>query len=313
MKYKRIAFLFPGQGAQAVGMGKDFYDTFKEARLVFEEGDDILQRHLSKTVFEGPLPLLTETRNSQTGIYVTSMSLLAVLQKQLPELRPHVVAGLSLGEYTAFTAGGKLSFKQCLPLVQTRADLMNEACETTKGTMAAVFGLSSDVVDEVVKALDLPQDLWVANYNCPGQTVISGTLKGVEKGIEALKAKGARRVIALQVHGAFHSGLMHSAKEKLREKILPLAFEDSSSEIVMNVPGESVRDKNAMRTFLIEQVTSPVKWEQSIRSMKESVDLYVEIGCGKVLQGLNRQMGVLAPTVTINKVEDLEELVKLCS
>ena len=213
-RHKKITYLFPGQGAQYVGMGKDFAENYPRAKETFEEADDLLGRNLSKIIFEGPTELLTETINSQPAIYVTSMAILRVLEEQFPDLKPTSCAGLSRGESTALTAGLRLPFASCLPLVQYRGECMNEACETTPGTMAAIFGLSAQELEQLVKELNLPQDLWVANFNCPGQTVISGTLKGVEAGIEAAKTKGARRVIALRVHGALHSGLMALAEEK---------------------------------------------------------------------------------------------------
>lgn len=305
---KKIAFLFPGQGAQTVGMGKDFYNQYAQAREVFQEGDEILQRSLSKIIFEGPADLLTETRNSQAGIYLTSIAILRVLEKELPDIKPFLCAGLSLGEYTALTASGRLPFETTVSLVQLRSEAMNAACEATKGTMAAIFGLSADVVEAMVKELGLPNDLWVANFNCPGQTVISGTLKGVQAGIEAAKALGAKRTIPLQVHGAFHSGLMSAAQQALTGPISQATILDSQIKLVMNVSGGIVSEKEAVRDHLIRQITSPVRWEQSIRSTMSDIELYVEIGPGKVLAGLNRQIGVSAPTVTINKIEDLEHL-----
>ncbi|MCC5831788.1 MAG: ACP S-malonyltransferase [Chlamydiales bacterium] len=305
---KKIAFLFPGQGAQSVGMGKDFYENYVEARELFQQGDELLGRFLSKIVFEGPGELLTETRNSQTGIYLMSMALLRVLQKEFPELKPSACAGLSLGEYTAFTASGRIPFEDCLPLVQFRGEAMNAACTATDGTMAAVFGLSADEIEEMVRELDLPSDLWAANFNCPGQTVISGTRKGIEAGIEAAKARGAKRVIPLNVHGAFHSGLMRIAEEKLGEKIRETAILESTVGLVMNVPGGYVSDPAQMRDYLIRQVTSPVRWEQGIRAMMPHVECFIEIGCGRTLSGMNKQIGVPAPTIALNKVEDLEKL-----
>lgn len=308
---KKIAFLFPGQGAQVVGMGKDFYDHYTAAREVFEEGDDILNRSLSKVIFDGPLETLTETRNSQTGIYLTSLAILKVIQQQFPRIQPAVCAGLSLGEYTALTASGYVSFETCLPLVQFRGEAMNAACEATQGTMAALFGLSAHDVEEMVEELKLPRDLWVANFNCPGQTVISGTMKGVEAGIKAAKERGAKRAIPLNVHGAFHSGLMKLAEEKLAVKLSEVEILKSPIRLVMNVCGDFVEDPEQIRSNLIQQVTSAVRWEQGIRVMQPSVDLYIEIGCGKTLAGTIRQIGIEAPTLSINTLSDLEKLERI--
>lgn len=308
MKPKRIAFLFPGQGSQTVGMGKDFYENFREARDVFEQGDELLQRSLSKIVFEGPADVLTETRNSQTGIYLTSLAILEVLKKQFPDLKPTICAGLSLGEYTALTASGRIPFETCLPLVQFRGDAMNAACVATQGAMAALFGLSAVEIESLVRDLNLPHDLWVANFNCPGQTVISGTVRGVEAGIAAAKERGAKRAIPLKVHGAFHSGLMRLAEEQLAVQIREIAILPSPVRLVMNVSGNFVDDPDQIRSNMIRQVTSSVRWEQGIEEMMSQVDLYFEIGCGKTLAGMNRQIGVMAPTLTINTVEDLERV-----
>jgi [acyl-carrier-protein] S-malonyltransferase len=310
---KKIAFLFPGQGAQAVGMGKDFYNSFAEAREIFQHGDELLNRSLSKVIFEGPAEILTETRNSQTGIYLTSFAILQVLKKQFPDLKPAICAGLSLGEYTALSASGRVPFETCLPLVQYRGDVMNEACETSQGGMAALFGLSAEEVEGLVRSLNLPHDLWVANFNCPGQTVISGTLKGIELGIAAAKERGAKRAIPLKVHGAFHSGLMNLAEEKLASKIGEIEILPSSVRLVMNVSGNFVDDPAQIRQNMIRQVTSSVRWEQSIQQMMPFVDLYIEIGCGKTLAGMNRQMGITVPTLTINALEDLERLHEITS
>lgn len=305
---KRIAFLFPGQGSQSIGMGKDFYTHFRVAKDIFELGDELLNRSVSRIIFDGPSEILTATRNSQTGIYLNSMAILHVIQEQFPKLHPVMCAGLSLGEYTALSASGKINFETCLPLVQFRGEVMNAACEATQGGMAALFGLSAAEVEGMVSDLNLPNDLWAANFNCPGQTVISGTLRGIEAGILEAKKRGAKRAIPLKVHGAFHSGLMQLAKERLSEKIAEIDILHSSTQIVMNVPGDFVDSKEHIRKNLIQQVTSPVRWEQGIRVMIPLVDLFIEIGCGKTLAGMNKQIGTPVPTLSISTVKDLELL-----
>ena len=310
-KFRHVAFLFPGQGAQVVGMGKDFAESFSVAREVFEEGDALLNRNLSKIIFEGPTEVLTETVNSQPAIFLTSMAILRVLEQQFPGLKPTSCAGLSLGEYTALCACGRLDFAPCLSLVNYHGECMNAACESTSCTMAAIMGLAADQVKELVKTLDLPNALWVANFNCPEQTVISGTLKGVELGMEAAKKRGARRAIPLRVHGAFHSGLMQSAKEKLAEKIAEVELSPSSMAFVSNVTGAYEQDPQKIRHLLVEQVTNSVQWEETINLLQKDADLFIEIGCGRTLAGFNRQIGVTQPTLTVNILSEFEELAKL--
>lgn len=302
---KKIAFIFPGQGAQYVGMGKDFYDTFAIARETFQEADDLLGEKLSKIIFEGPEDILTQTRYSQVAIFVTSMAIFRTLRQQLPDWKPSVCAGLSLGEYTALCASGRLSFAETLRLVKERARLMNEACEKVPGTMAAVLGLDAAGTEAAVKGL---RGVWVANYNAPGQTVISGTKEGVERAAAVLKEKGARKVLPLTVHGAFHSGLMQSAQEGLEIAIQRAAIVESDVAFVMNVPGGFVKTVAEIRRNLINQVTQSVRWEQGIEAMKASgVNFYLEVGCGKTLTGLNKKMGISA-MAAVDKVADLDEV-----
>jgi len=307
--FKRIAFLFPGQGAQYPGMARDFYETFAVAKQTFEEADDALGRHLSSVVFNGPDALLTETKNSQLGIYVASLAILRAISLLFPHLSPSICAGLSLGEYTALTAAQKLAFSDGIHLVGHRGQYMNDACEHTKGTMAVVLGLDGDIVEQLVREVNMPHDLWAANFNCPGQVVISGTLAGIEAGSAAAKAKGAKRVLPLQVHGAFHSGLMKLAEERLTPHLHQVPLNNTSCQIVMNVPGAPVATTDEVRSHLISQVTHPVRWEQGMRRMAaDGVDLFIEIGCGKTLAGFHKRIGIAAPCISIEKVEDVKAL-----
>lgn len=299
----KIAMIFPGQGAQYVGMGKDFFNSFAIAKETFQEADDLLGEKLSQVIFEGSDELLTQTRNSQIAIFVVSIAILRTTLKELPDLKPSVCAGLSLGEYTALCASGRLSFAETLYLVRERACLMNEACEKVPGTMAAVLGLDALGIEAAVKDLE---GVWVANFNAPGQTVISGTKEGVEKATLILKEKGVKRVLPLTVHGAFHSGLMRSAQEGLSPFIDRVSLKKSPIEFVMNVPGNFVTRDGEIRSYLKAQVTQSVRWEQGVVAMKEAgVELFLEVGCGKTLSGLNKKIGV-SSMLSIEKISDLE-------
>lgn len=310
---KKWAFLFPGQGAQYVGMGKDFYDQFPVAKAVFDQADAFLGRPFSELIFNGPQEELTLTKNSQLAIFITSYAILRVVQEQFPDLYPSICAGLSLGEYTALASAGKIEFFDCLDLVRTRGEAMHAACEETKGSMQVVLAMAPEAVQAVIDQLST-KDVCVANLNCPGQVVIAGTLEGLAEAAEALKKNGAKRVLPLDVAGAFHSKLMRSAQEALAAKIADVSFLESSVDVVMNVPGESVRCQEAMRQMLIDQVSSPVLWEKGVRKMGESgIDFYLEMGPGKTLAGMNKRIGVAEPIFSIEKVSDIEEFRKALS
>lgn len=303
---KKLAFLFPGQGAQYIGMGKDFFTQYPVARQVFEEADDVLSQKLSSLIFSSSEAELTQTKNSQPAIFVVSLAILRTLQSLFGAFSPTACAGLSLGEYSALVAAGVLPFNKGLQLVQKRANFMHQACEDIQGTMAVVLGLDDEAVEAVVAELNLPNDLWAANFNCPGQVVISGTKKGVELGSEALLKKGAKRVLPLQVHGAFHSGLMQPAKEKLKPFIDEATLAKGHAKVAMNTPGDFVEATDQMKTHLINQVTNPVRWHRAVRAIDTSgVDTFIEMGCGKTLAGMNKRLGLQAPTHSVEKIEDI--------
>ncbi len=303
------AFLFPGQGAQYSGMGKDFFDAFSVAREIFESADDYLKFPFSQLIFEGPSTELTLTKNSQVAIFITSMAILRVVQQEFPHLCPSVCAGLSLGEYTALTAAGNISFKDCLELVYWRARYMHEACEREKGSMQVILGLDGDLVESVIKEVRACYPVWVANLNCPGQVVIAGTESGLQAAVESLKQKGAKRALPLEVSGAFHSGLMRSAQEQLTPKIQSVQLAASDIPVVMNVPGGYVQSIDEMRQCLINQVTGSVRWEQGIRAIEQQgIEAYIEMGPGKTLSSMNKRIGVAGSTYSIEKAEDLLQL-----
>lgn len=306
---KRLCFLFPGQGAQYVGMGKSFYDAYPIAKETFQEADEILGENLSKIIFSGPEDVLTATKHSQPAIFVTSMALLNVLKKhfQLPD--PVCAAGLSLGEYTALTAAGVFSFTDALKLVALRAKAMHSSCEKTRGGMLVILGLADDQVRNMIHDLHLPHDIWCANFNCPSQVVVSGTLKGVEAAREAALASGAKRVLPLQVHGAFHSGLMKDAENELKMALEGISFHKSPIHVAMNVTGTWAENTEEIRRLLVKQVTASVEWHKCVKTCEElNVSHFIEIGCGKTLCGLNKRIGVTSPCISVETIDDLKLL-----
>lgn len=304
---KKIAFIFPGQGSQYCGMGRDFACQFPQARHTFEEGDDLLERKISKIAFEGPSESLKRTENSQLAIFMTSVAILRTLHSLFPSLSPSICSGLSLGECSALHAAGYIDFSSALTLVQKRGQYMSEACKKGEGGMLAIIGLSSKEVEDLVDRANLPHDLWVAIFNCPGQTVVCGTKKGIGFAEPFFKEHGARRVVPLDVQGPFHSALMQSAADQLRDALELVSIGEGAVDIVMNASGSPVKGAEQIKRSILKQMTHPVLWEQSIRCIEQKgVDLFLEVGCGKVLAGLNKRIGVTAPTVSIDKVEDLQ-------
>lgn len=306
---KKIAFIFPGQGAQSVGMGKDFAAHYPTARQTFEEADDLLSFSLSKLAFEGPADELILTKHCQAAIYVTSIAILRVVLEQCPALKPAFCAGLSLGEYSALTAAGTLDFADGLPLVRARGTWMQEACDTNPGTMLVALGATPEEMEGYLKELPAKTQVWIANLNCPGQIVLAGTHEGIGLATDHLKSKGLKRVLPLDVAGAFHSPLMEPARQKLEPMLQDVALTKSEIDIVMNVVGQPVRDLNEVRSNLTRQVTSSVLWERGVRTMDEKgVMLFIEMGPGKTLTGMNKRIGVNGKTINIEKIEDLEKV-----
>lgn len=304
---KRWAFLFPGQGAQIPGMGRDFYEAFSIAKQTFEEADERLSHSFSRFIFEASAKELTMTNRAQLAIFIVSTAILRTVKEQFPSLEPHVCAGLSLGEYTAVMAAGKISFGDALELVALRGEAMHEACGLEKGTMFVVLGLSEEAVAQALSSLREPR-VWIANLNCPEQVVIAGTESEMPRAIEALKAQGAKKILPLDVAGAFHSPLMHSAQEKLGPRIEAAPFISSQTQLVMNVPGDFVSELPLIRRYLFEQVVSAVRWEKGIRAMDDAIDFYLEMGPGKSLSGMNKRIGVKGVSLSVEKVTDLESI-----
>ncbi len=306
---KKCAFIFPGQGAQKVGMGRDFYDSFSIAKETFQEADEILGSSFSECIFTGPAEELSLTRNCQVALFVTSCAILRVIQQQMPTLTPSAVAGLSLGEYTALTAAGVISFADGVQLVKARGELMHASAVRNPGSMSVVLGMTEALVAEGLQSVQEKHDVWIANLNCPGQVVLSGSKQGLEVAAESLKKNGAKRVLPLDVSGAFHSPYMSEAKERLATRIEETQFEKPKCAVVMNVVGGFVEDATEMKSYLVQQVVSPVYWEKGIHALEESgIEHFLEIGPGKTLAGMNKRIGVKSQTTSIETVNDLNTL-----
>jgi len=280
------AYIFPGQGSQFVGMGKDLYESSPLAKSLFDEANHILGFAITDIMFAGDEEALKQTRVTQPAIFLHS-----VIQRQVlgEAFTPDMVAGHSLGEFSALVASGVLTFEQGLRLVAKRAEAMQKACELERGTMAAILGLDDAVVEQVCK--DTEGVVTPANYNCPGQLVISGAYEAVEQACETLKAAGAKRALILPVGGAFHSALMKPAEEELAKAIGEITFQKPLCPIYQNVSTTAVIDPEAIKQNLIAQLTAPVKWTQSVQQMiQDGATTFVELAPGKVLQGLVKKI-----------------------
>ncbi|MAN27786.1 MULTISPECIES: ACP S-malonyltransferase [Mesonia] len=286
------AYVFPGQGAQITGMGLSLYENFPEAQKMFEKANQVLGFNITDIMFEGTAEQLKQTNVTQPAVFLHSVILNHVLGE---ESQPDMVAGHSLGEFSALVANKTLEFEDALKLVSKRAEAMQKACELKPSTMAAVLGLEDELVEAV--CAEIEGIVVAANYNCPGQLVISGEVKAIENACEALKEKGAKRALVLPVGGAFHSPLMEPAREELAKAIEETKFNTPICPIYQNVSTFSVTNPDEIKENLIFQLTAPVKWTQSVQNMiKDGATSFTEIGPGKVLQGLVKKIDRSAVT-----------------
>ena len=281
-----IAYVFPGQGAQFVGMGLDLYEKSSKAKDLFHKANHILKFNIPELMFSGSEEDLKQTKVTQPAIFLHSVILAKMLGS---DFKPDMVAGHSLGEFSALVANNTLSFEDGLKLVAKRADAMQKACEAEPSTMAAILGMEDDQVVSICNSI---QDIVVpANYNCPGQLVISGSVSGVEKAIEKCKEAGAKRALILKVNGGFHSPLMEPARIELAAAINNTPFQHGICPVYQNVTGQPVADQEIIKTNLMSQLTSPVRWTQIMKNMlADGVTEVVEVGPGKVLQGLFKKV-----------------------
>lgn len=296
-----IAFIFPGQGAQYVGMGKDSYESFPVAKSIFERADKALGFQLSKIIFEGPEQELVKSANCQPAILTTSIACLEVL-KEKNKIIPKYTAGLSLGEYTALVAAGSFSFEDGVRLVRNRGKFMDEASRVNPGAMAAIIGLEKEVVEEFCKESCCE----IANLNCPGQVVISGTRDAIKSASELALQRGARRAMPLDVSGAFHSSLMSPAQDKLNKELGKVEIKVTDIKVVSNVTAKAQESSDEIRQNLSKQLVSTTRWNDSIQFMvKNGVSEFFEIGPGTALKGLIRKINSELKVNNIGKIPEI--------
>jgi [acyl-carrier-protein] S-malonyltransferase len=287
------AYVFPGQGAQFSGMGKDLYSAYSEAKKSFEEANDILGFNITQLMFDGTEEDLRQTRVTQPAIFLHSV----ILADTIEDFKPEMVAGHSLGEFSSLVANKALSFADGLNLVSKRASAMQKACEAEPSTMAAILGLEDNVVEEV--CAQIPEVVVPANYNSPGQIVISGSVAGIDQAVEKLSAIGAKRAIKLSVGGAFHSPLMEPARQELETAIMNSPFATPVCPVYQNFTALPTSDPDIIKTNLVAQLTAPVRWTQTVQHMlRDGASSFTEVGPGKVLQGLIKKVDREIPTAS---------------
>lgn len=305
---KRVAFMFPGQGSQAVGMGKAFYDAYPEVQKLYEEANTALNKDITTLMFEGPKETLTETENTQPALLLASIAAHTLLVKE--GVQPVMTVGHSLGEYSALVAAGSIPLETALPLVATRGKLMEEAFPQGQGTMAAVLGLTEEAIKTALENLASDEVVDIANLNCPGQIVISGTKKGIDHASVVLKESGAKRVLPLNVSGPFHSRLMKAANDEFENYLNNTEMHDASIPVYANVTAAPETESEKIKSLLIKQLYSPVRFEDSIRNMIEAgVDAFVEVGNGKVLSGLVKKIDRKMPTYVIQDPASMDDFI----
>jgi len=302
----QTALLFAGQGSQTVGMGRDLCEKFPVCRQLFDNANIVLSRDLAQICFTGPDAVLTQTDNAQPGIFLTSLACLTALQSQIPDLKFTATAGLSLGEFTALTSAGAMTFEDGLKLVQARGRFMQEACDSTQGGMASIINLDDAILVEVCREADVD----IANLNCPGQTVISGAKDKIAKAVELAKARGAKRAIPLPVAGAYHSRLMAGAQEKVAGELASLTMSNPRVPVVANVsarPGCSISE---IKDLLTRQVTGTVRWTESMQWLvAQGFTRFIELGPGNVLAGLMKRINKDVEVISVNDCATLDAAV----
>ena len=299
----KIAFIFPGQGAQACGMGQDFYEHTETGKRIFDKATELMGFSMPQLCFEEN-DRLDITEYTQAAMVTASIAMMRVLEEN--GIKPDVAAGLSLGEYCALAAAGVMSDKDAIRTVRQRGILMQEAVPVGEGAMAAILALDAAAIEEVTGAME---GVWIANYNCPGQIVISGEKAAVEDACEKLKAAGAKRAVMLNVSGPFHSGMLADAGEKLGEVLSQVELHEPQIPYVANVTAQYVKNAAEVKELLTRQVSSSVRWQQSVEAMiADGVDTFIEIGPGKTLAGFMRKISRDVKTLNVEKLEDISKV-----
>lgn len=306
----KTAFLFPGQGAQYPGMGRDFYEKHPEAKAVFEQTSAALGEEFLDIIFSGPEEKLQQTEFTQPAILTVSLSIFRAIEKQ--GIKPSGLAGLSLGEYSALVAAGSLSFAEALPLVQKRGIYMQEAVPSGEGSMAAIMGVAHGIIESICLEASRKGLVAPANYNCPGQIVISGHTIAVNEAVELAREAGAKRITALKVSAPFHCSLLNSAQDKLACELNNISVKRPNTPVVFNVSAGFAENPETIRANLVRQVSSPILWEHSVRTLiKAGIEQFIGIGPGNSLSRLMKRIAPELKTYSVEKVEDLESLPSL--